>query len=156
MSEREIKIHIERHKAFLEQWADEKLAYKQGYTDGRNYDMAKPLTRQEVENATERAFAHYQGYEDGENYQMSEPREPRFEDDFFNEPSDDDPYEHHTSTIEDIAISKAHIYAVEYDPNAGRVFQRGNYAEVKEAYKAGFLEGFAHRLTQPNVEGEEE
>jgi hypothetical protein len=29
-------------------------------------------------------------------------------------------------------------------------------AELKEAYKAGFLEGFAHRFTQPTIESEEE
>ena len=80
---------------------------------------------------------------------MSQPNEPRFEDDFFNEPSDDDPYEEYTTTIEDIAIEKAHNYA---DPIAHPI----KYAELKEAYKAGFLEGFAHRFTQPTIEREEE
>lgn len=54
-------------------------------------------------------------------------------------------YEMQTTLI-DIAITKAHNYAQEYDPNAGRVFQKGNYAEVKKAYQDGFLAGFAHKM----------
>jgi hypothetical protein len=80
---------------------------------------------------------------------MSEPREPRFEDDFFNEPSDDEPYEQETTTLYDIAATKAWNYTLEYNPSTGMVSPRHNASELKEAYKAGFLEGFAYRLTQP-------
>lgn len=85
---------------------------------------------------------------------MSEPREPRFEDDF---DYDTDPYEPpeygegRHPTIEDIAILKAHNFANEYNPSTGRVTMVAHYAEIKEAYKAGFLEGFTHRLTQLNT-----
>jgi hypothetical protein len=78
---------------------------------------------------------------------MSQPNEPRFEDDF---DVDTDPYEQWKFTIEDIAIEKAHNHA---HPIANN---RAFYAELKEAYKAGFLEGFAHRFTQPPIEREEE
>lgn len=84
---------------------------------------------------------------------MSQPNEPRFEDDFFNEPSDDDPPEQYQPwefTLEDIAIEKAHNHA---HPIANN---QAFYVELKEAYKAGFLEGFAHRFTQPSIEREEE
>ncbi len=49
-------------------------------------------------------------------------------------------------SLADIAIVKSHNYAQEYDPKAGRVFQRGNYAEIKKAYQDGFLAGFAFRM----------
>ena len=87
---------------------------------------------------------------------MSQPNEPRFEDDFFNEPSDDDPYEQETTTLDDIAVTKAWNYTLEYDSNSGMVSSRAFSTELKEAYKAGFLEGFAHRFTQPTIEREEE
>ena len=86
---------------------------------------------------------------------MSHPNEPRFEDDFFNEPSDDEPYEeyfmdktrHANSTLYDIASVKAHAYAQEYNTHTGRVEDKPNYHALREGYMAGFLEGFAHRLT---------
>jgi hypothetical protein len=78
---------------------------------------------------------------------MSQPNEPRFEDDF---DVDIDPPEQWKFTIEDLAIEKAHWYATPIANN------RAFYAELKEAYKAGFLEGFAHRFTQPSIEREEE
>ena len=84
---------------------------------------------------------------------MSQPNEPRFEDDF---DVDTDPYEPpeygegRYPTIEDIAIEKAHKHA---HPRANN---QAFYVELKEAYKAGFLEGFAHRFTQPSIEREEE
>jgi len=88
---------------------------------------------------------------------MSQPNEPRFEDDFFNEPSDDEPYEpldrvefdEQATTLLDIAITKAHAYAQEYNTHTGRVEDKPNYHALKEGYMAGFLEGFAYRLTQP-------
>ena len=80
---------------------------------------------------------------------MSQPNEPKFEDDFFNEPSDDEPYEQETTTLEDIAITKSHAYA-------NHIAHPIKYAELKEAYKAGFLEGFHYRFTQPTIEREEE
>ena len=81
---------------------------------------------------------------------MSHPNEPRFEDDF---DCDSDPQELTTQdiwdrlTLEDIAITKAHAYAQEYNPSTGKAIMKSNYAELKEAYKAGFLDGFTHRLT---------
>jgi len=78
---------------------------------------------------------------------MSQPNEPRFEDDF---DVDTDPPEQYTTTIEDLAIEKAHWYATPIANN------RAFYAELKEAYKAGFLEGFTYRLTEPTIESEEE
>jgi hypothetical protein len=77
---------------------------------------------------------------------MSEPREPRFEDDF---DVDTDPPEQYTTTLYDIASTKAWNYTLEYNPSTGMVSPRHNASELKEAYKAGFLEGFAYRLTQP-------
>ena len=75
---------------------------------------------------------------------MSEPREPRFEYDF---DVDTDPPEQYYQpweyTLEDIAIAKAHKHA---HPIANN---QAFYVELKEAYKAGFLEGFAYRLTEP-------
>jgi hypothetical protein len=78
---------------------------------------------------------------------MSQPNEPRFEDDF---DVDTDPPEQYTTTIEDLAIEIAHWYATPIANN------RAFYAELKEAYKAGFLEGFTYRFTQPSIEREEE
>jgi hypothetical protein len=80
---------------------------------------------------------------------MSQPNEPKFEDDFFNEPSDDEPYEQYeyTVTLEDIAITKAHAFAQEYNTHTGRVEDKPNYHALKEGYMAGFLEGFSYRLT---------
>ena len=75
---------------------------------------------------------------------MSQPNEPRFEDDF---DVDTDPPEQETSTIESIAITKAWAYTLEYDSNSGMVSPRGFSTELKAAYKAGFLEGFAYRFT---------
>ena len=75
---------------------------------------------------------------------MSQPNEPRFEDDFDcdTEPADQY-YRGETTTLYDIAIEKAHNHA---HPIANN---RAFYVELKEAYKAGFLEGFAYRLTEP-------
>lgn len=78
---------------------------------------------------------------------MSQPNEPKFEDDFFNEPSDDEPYEQYTTTLADIAITKAHAFAQEYNTHTGRVEDKPNYHALKEGYTAGFLEGFSYRLT---------
>ena len=80
---------------------------------------------------------------------MSHPNEPRFEDDFDvdTDPPEPDHWTALETTIEDIAIMKAHNYAHEYNPSTGKATMKSNYAELKEAYTAGFLEGFAHRLT---------
>lgn len=75
---------------------------------------------------------------------MSNPNEPSFEDDF---DVDADPYEQYTATLEDIAITKAHAYAQEYNGHTGRVEDKPNYHALKEGYMAGFLDGFTHRLT---------
>jgi hypothetical protein len=81
---------------------------------------------------------------------MSQPNEPRFEDDFDcdTEPADQY-YRGETTTLYDIAATKAWNYTLEYNPSTGMVSPKHNSAELKEAYKAGFLEGFAYRLTQP-------
>lgn len=80
---------------------------------------------------------------------MSQPNEPRFEDDFDcdTDPPDQYEYEYPETTLEDIAINKAHAYAQEYDRNTGEVRDKPNYHALKEGYLVGFLEGFAHRLT---------
>lgn len=83
---------------------------------------------------------------------MSNPNEPRFEDDFdvdTDPPEQDEAY--YRTTITDIAITKAHAYAQEYNKYTGKVEDKPNYHALKEGYVAGFLEGFAHRLTQPNT-----
>ena len=80
---------------------------------------------------------------------MSQPNEPRFEDDFdvdTDPPEVPDPWR---VTLYDIAGTKAWNYTLVYDSNSGMVSPRPNSSELKEAYKAGFLEGFAYRLTQP-------
>ena len=81
---------------------------------------------------------------------MSQPNEPRFEDDFDcdTEPADQY-YRGETTTLYDIAITKGHAYAQEYNKHTGRVEDKPNYHALKEGYTAGFLEGFAYRLTQP-------
>ena len=76
---------------------------------------------------------------------MSQPNEPRFEDDFDVDTDPPEQYQPWEFTIEDIAIEKAHNHA---HPIANN---RAFYAELKEAYKAGFLEGFAYRLTEPST-----
>jgi len=84
---------------------------------------------------------------------MSQPNEPRFEDDF---DVDRDPPEQYTTTLYDIASTKAWNYSLEYNPTTGMTSPRAFSAELKEAYKAGFLEGFTYRLTKPTIESEEE
>ena len=81
---------------------------------------------------------------------MSEPREPRFEDDFDvdTEPADQY-YRGETTTLYDIAGVRAWNYTLVYDKTTGRVSPRDFASQLKEAYKAGFLEGFAYRLTEP-------
>jgi hypothetical protein len=77
---------------------------------------------------------------------MSNPNEPRFEDDF---DVDEEPPEQawQPTTIADIAITKAHAFAQEYNPSTGRVDDKPSYHALKEGYMAGFLEGFSYRLT---------
>jgi hypothetical protein len=84
---------------------------------------------------------------------MSQPNEPRFEDDFDcdTEPLDRVEFDEQATTLLDIAITKAHAYAQEYNTYTGRVEDKPNYHALKEGYIAGFLEGFAHRLTQPTT-----
>ena len=77
---------------------------------------------------------------------MSQPNEPRFEDDF--DVDTDPPEQYHQYdwqqlTLDSIAIRKGHEYAKPIANNSAF------YVELKEAYKAGFFEGFAHRFTQP-------
>jgi hypothetical protein len=73
---------------------------------------------------------------------MSQPNEPRFEDDFDcdTDPPEQYEWQPYTPTLEDIAIEGGHRYAQS-------TLNRALYSEFKEAYKAGFLDGFAHRLT---------
>jgi len=44
-------------------------------------------------------------------------------------------------SLTDIAIVKGHEYANARAPNKARL-----YSDMKDAYKEGFLQGFAHRL----------
>ena len=111
--------------------------------------MPKPLTNEDIREALDKAYAYARGYDDGEKLDMSNPNEPRFEDDF---DVDTDPIEENYDyqaelTLYDIARNKAHAYAQEYNPSTGRVEDKPNYHALKEGYTAGFLEGFAHRLT---------
>ncbi len=80
---------------------------------------------------------------------MSQPNEPRFEDDFDCDTEPADQYYRGETTLEDIAGTKAWNYSLEYNPTTGMTSPRAFSAELKEAYKAGFLEGFTYRLTQP-------
>jgi hypothetical protein len=100
-------------------------------------------------------LAYIEGLKQGKALNMSNPNEPRFEDDF---DCDEEPQEitvmgENEITLYSIASTKAHNYAHEYNPSTGKATMKSNYAELKEAYTAGFLEGFAHRLTaqQPNA-----
>ena len=79
---------------------------------------------------------------------MSQPNEPRFEDDFDvdTEPADQY-YRGETTTLEDIAGVRAWNYTLVYDKTTGMTSPRAFSAELKEAYKAGFLEGFTYRFT---------
>ena len=72
--------------------------------------------------------------------------EPKFENDF---DCDSEPPEQlrYNPTLYDIASVKAHVFAQEYNKTTGVVSPRYNYAELKEGYMAGFLEGFSHRFT---------
>ena len=76
---------------------------------------------------------------------MSQPNEPKFEDDF--DVDTDPPEQCADVTLYDIASTKAWNYTLEYDKYTGMVSPKHNSAELKEAYKAGFLEGFSHRFT---------
>ena len=69
---------------------------------------------------------------------MSEPREPSFEEDF---DCDTEPFEQVDVSLLDIAITKGHAYANALAPNS-----RVLYGDMKDAYKEGFLQGFAHRM----------
>jgi len=79
---------------------------------------------------------------------MSQPNEPRFEDDFDvdTEPADQY-YRGETTTLYDIAGVRAWNYTLVYDKTTGMVSPKLNASELKEAYMAGFLDGFSHRFT---------
>jgi len=87
---------------------------------------------------------------------MSQPNEPRFEDDFDVDTDPADQYYRGKTTLEDIAQTKGWKYSLDYDKITGMVSPKPNSSELKEAYKAGFLEGFTYRLTEPTKESEEE
>lgn len=78
---------------------------------------------------------------------MSQPNEPSFEDDFDCDTDPPEQYDWQPYTIEDIAITKAHAYAQEYNTRTGMVEDKPHYHALKEGYMAGFLEGFSHRFT---------
>jgi len=70
-------------------------------------------------------------------------------DGFFDEISDDEPTREELEaqhTLTDIAITKGHAYAQEYNPSTGRVEDKPNYHALKQGYVEGFLAGFAHRI----------
>jgi len=78
---------------------------------------------------------------------MSQPNEPRFEDDFDCDTEPPEQYQPWEYTLEDIAGVRAWNYTLVYDKTTGMTSPRAFSAELKEAYKAGFLEGFSHRFT---------
>ena len=104
-------------------------------------------------SASDKTKAFLTGFKDGRKYDMSEPNEPRFEDDFDVDTDPQEPNHGYQTTLEDIAIEKGHEYArKECDGSPAHAIKNINlYGELKEAYKAGFLEGFSYRLTQPNT-----
>jgi hypothetical protein len=55
-------------------------------------------------------------------------------------------------SLNDIARTKAHNYAQEYNPYTGQVNEKANYHALREGYIDGFLAGFKHRLTGGNDE----
>jgi hypothetical protein len=120
--------------------------------------MAKALTKDELRRELDELWALSKarliGYMQGKEYQMSEPREPRFEDDFDcdEEPQEIEMVSEHELTLYGIASTKAHAYAQEYNPSTGKVEDRHFYHALREGYTAGFLEGFAHRLTDTTGE----
>lgn len=103
--------------------------------------FVNPETLSLTKRFSDMRLAFSQGFNEGRTFTMSEPREPRFEDDF---DCDTDPPEpsvtNYEITLEDIAIEGGHKYAQS-------TLNRALYAELKEAYKAGFLEGFSYRFT---------
>jgi hypothetical protein len=50
-------------------------------------------------------------------------------------------------TLYNIASVKAYNYCQEYNPITGQVQDKDGYRFLKEGYIAGFMAGFAHRLT---------
>ena len=54
---------------------------------------------------------------------------------------------HDGITLYKIASVKAYNYCEEYNPYTGRTEQKRGYLLLKEGYIAGFLAGFAHKLT---------
>ena len=50
-------------------------------------------------------------------------------------------------TLFNIASVKAFAYCEEYNPYTGKTEQKKGYLLLKEGYMAGFLAGFAHKLT---------
>ena len=105
-------------------------------------------------SASDKTKAFLTGFKDGRNLDMSNPNEPRFEDDFDVDTDPQEPNHGYQTTLEDIAIEKGHEYASkECDGSPSHAIKNINlYGELKAAYQAGFLEGFAHRLTQPTGE----
>ena len=50
-------------------------------------------------------------------------------------------------SIYNIAIVKSYSFCEEYNPVTGKVEDKFGYPHLKEGYIAGFLDGFAHKLT---------
>lgn len=48
-------------------------------------------------------------------------------------------------TFEDVAIERGHKYATEATKHL-RIVNRAYYAELREAYEKGFLDGFTHKM----------
>lgn len=55
-------------------------------------------------------------------------------------------------TLYEIALVKSYSFTQEYNPISGQVEDKHGYSLLKEGYVAGFLAGFAHRLTGGNDE----
>lgn len=53
-------------------------------------------------------------------------------------------------TLTNIAINKAWIFAMEYNPTTGREQERDGHHYLKEGYIEGFLAGFAYKFGSEN------
>ena len=51
-------------------------------------------------------------------------------------------------SVLDIAMVKAHIFAMEYDPISGREVEKAGYHFIRDGYIEGFLAGVAHKFEQ--------
>ena len=50
-------------------------------------------------------------------------------------------------TLYEIALVKSYAFTQEYNPVSGQAEDKHGYALLKEGYIAGFMAGFAHRMS---------